>query len=249
MLVAAIRPTSTYFLGVLASLLHSPNPIKTISLIAISSVLLSLNAQPLSSVFDAYAQTQSGPATSGNASSGPFTFYCSAANACSLEGPKSGPAKSGSANSETTTTEPQTPHQNFTLPSTGRRIQYDLPLIPIQCTTPPKPVIYCFNTPDGITAARFWGVLSPSPDPIQSVQILSSLAGARLINGRGIISPSGTLYTMFIYEQPIGSFWGGVSIVETSSLYVIDFPLFMYQNHREQITTMLRSLVYDPRCC
>ena len=88
-----------YVHGIPTNLPCYPDLIKTISLIVFSSVLLSCNASSLSSVFDAYAQTQSGPATSGSATSGPYTLYCNATNACSFGGPTSGPANSGSATS------------------------------------------------------------------------------------------------------------------------------------------------------
>jgi hypothetical protein len=103
--VAAARPILRYR-RVIANLLDGPDLVKTISLIAISIVLLSFNVLSLSSIFNAYAQTQSGPATSGSATSGPNTFNCTAANACSFGGPTSGPATSGPATSGPATSGP-----------------------------------------------------------------------------------------------------------------------------------------------
>ena len=57
------RPTLRYFPGVIANLLDGPDVIKTISLIAFSTILSSFCVS--SYIFNVYAQTQSGPVTSG----------------------------------------------------------------------------------------------------------------------------------------------------------------------------------------
>lgn len=62
------------FPAIIAILLDGPDLIKTISLIAFCSVLLSFNASSLStSVFNAYAQTQSESVTSGESKGGAAT--------------------------------------------------------------------------------------------------------------------------------------------------------------------------------
>jgi hypothetical protein len=141
---------------------------------------------------------------------------------------------------------PQPSHLNFTLPPTGRIIQYDLPLMPTQCSG--KVLTYCFNTPDGDPVAEFTYVPFLGPDPIQSIRILSSQFG-RIITSAEVSYSLGTFnkYVMYTYEfPPTGISWGGVAIVERNSFYAIEFRLFMYQNHTQQINTMLRSLIYDP---
>jgi hypothetical protein len=69
----AAGSTLRYVHGILTNLPYCSDLIKTISLIAITSVLFSCNASSLFSVFDAYAQSQSGPATSGNVVGGATT--------------------------------------------------------------------------------------------------------------------------------------------------------------------------------
>jgi hypothetical protein len=105
--------------GIISNLAYYPDLIKTISLIAISSVLLSCNASPLFSVFDAYAQ-HSGAATSGNAVGQGATSGAATSGNAVGQGATSGAATSGNVTSggvNLTSSNTSVPHKPLVSPS------------------------------------------------------------------------------------------------------------------------------------